>query len=102
MATVSDDYSWRRVCSSATNCVEVGWRRATASLENGNCVEVGWHSRCGESGQCVEVAAAMVQVAVRDSKDPDGPVLRFPRGAWREFVEGVKAGDYDSPLAPQR
>jgi hypothetical protein len=63
MAAADDDYSWRRACSAATNCVEVD--------------------------------AAMVQVAVRDSKDPDGPVLRFPRGVWREFVEGVKAGDYD-------
>jgi hypothetical protein len=77
---VSDDYSWRRACSSATNCVEVGWRKASASMQNGNCVEVD---------------AAMVQVTVRDSKDPDGPVLRFPRGAWVEFVESVKAGDYD-------
>lgn len=48
-----------------------------------------------DNGNCVEVAAAMVQVAMRDGKDPGGPVLRFPRGAWRAFVEGVKAGDYD-------
>lgn len=65
-------------------------------MQNGNCVEVGWHSpsRCGESGQCVQVTGAMVQVAMRDSKDPDGPVLRWPRGAWVEFVEAVKADEF--------
>lgn len=32
--------------------------------------------------------------AVRDSKDPDGPVLVFPVGEWSAFVEGVRAGEY--------
>lgn len=73
------------------------WTRSTRCGESGQCVEVGWRrpSRCSSSTNCVEVAGAWVTVAVRDSADPDGPVLRFGRGAWAEFVEGVRAGDYD-------
>jgi hypothetical protein len=32
-------------------------------------------------------------VLVRDSKDPDGPVLSFDRDEWRAFVEGIRLGD---------
>lgn len=46
-------------------------------------------------GECVEVAIAEV-VAVRDSKaGPHGPVLRFTRTEWSEFVAAVKAGTFD-------
>jgi len=31
---------------------------------------------------CVEVAFVRDRVAVRDSKDPGGPVLRFTTGEW--------------------
>ncbi|MFG2088132.1 MULTISPECIES: DUF397 domain-containing protein [unclassified Spirillospora] len=45
----------------------------------------------GGEGGCVEVADNLPGlVAVRDSKDPDGPVLTFAAVAWRGFVEGVK------------
>ena len=30
------------------------------------------------------------EVAVRDSKVPDGPALRFPAAAWGAFVGGVR------------
>jgi Domain of unknown function (DUF397) len=45
-------------------------------------------SRFSDLSGCVEVAAATrgKTVAVRDSKDPNGPELRFPAGAWRRFV----------------
>ena len=42
-------------------------------------------------GNCVEVGAAAPLMAVRDSKDPDGPLLAFPAGTWTEFAERVKA-----------
>ncbi|WP_433535214.1 DUF397 domain-containing protein [Micromonospora sp. CA-249363] len=46
----------------------------------------------GSGGACVEVADNLPGlVAVRDSKDPDGPVLVFEPGAWRAFV-GLGAG----------
>ncbi|MCZ7418425.1 DUF397 domain-containing protein [Verrucosispora sp. WMMA2044] len=41
----------------------------------------------GQGGNCVEVADNLPGlVAVRDSKDPTGPVLAFPPTAWRTFV----------------
>lgn len=43
---------------------------------------------------CVEVAQDTEIGLVRDSKDPDGPVLQFPRQAVREFLAGVKAGEF--------
>ncbi len=46
----------------------------------------------GGNGNCVEVAANLPGVvAVRDSKDPDGPVLAFSPAVWRAFAAGVKA-----------
>lgn len=35
-------------------------------------------------------------VAVRDSKDPDGPKLLFTRDEWKAFVGGVRAGEFDA------
>ncbi len=40
------------------------------------------------SGNCVEVA---VDVLVRDTKDAQGPVLRFSAASWREFTGQVQA-----------
>ena len=45
----------------------------------------------GASGNCVEVAAADRTVAVRDSKNPDGPVLAFAPHDWQRFADQVKA-----------
>ncbi|MEQ4301437.1 DUF397 domain-containing protein [Plantactinospora sp. B6F1] len=43
----------------------------------------------GEGGNCVEVARLGTGVAVRDSKDTAGPVLRFPPTAWGAFLTGL-------------
>ncbi|WP_279627512.1 DUF397 domain-containing protein [Micromonospora chersina] len=49
------------------------WRKASRSNANG--------------GACVEVADNLPGVvAVRDSKDPSGPVLTFDPASWRAFV----------------
>jgi Domain of unknown function (DUF397) len=32
-------------------------------------------------------------MAVKDSKDPDGPVLLFGADAWRAFAQRVKRGE---------
>ena len=53
-----------------------------------------FRSSCDGGGTCVEVAALEL-IAVRDSKNPDGPVLLFARQEWIEFVRGVKAGLFD-------
>ena len=58
-----------------------------------------WHrSRyCPQcDGQCVEVASMDGKVALRDSKDPGGPVLTFTVGEFDTFLEGVRSGDFDS------
>jgi hypothetical protein len=44
---------------------------------------------------CVEVAALDTAVAVRDSKDPDGPMLIFTAGDWHRFARAVKTGRHD-------
>jgi hypothetical protein len=33
--------------------------------------------------------------AVRHSKDPDGPRLRFTASEWKAFIAGVKDGEFD-------
>ncbi|MEV0003117.1 DUF397 domain-containing protein [Micromonospora sp. NPDC050980] len=44
----------------------------------------------GQGGACVEVAGDLPGVvAVRDSKDPAGPVLAFVPAAWRAFVDRI-------------
>jgi hypothetical protein len=46
----------------------------------------------------VEVARNLPgAVAVRDSKDPDGPRLAFAPEEWTAFTAGVKAGDFELP-----
>lgn len=39
---------------------------------------------------CVEVAAVADAVAVRDSKDPEGPVLLVPRTVFARFVHSLR------------
>jgi len=36
-------------------------------------------------------------VAVRDSKDPDGPKLFVRPGAWTELLDRIKAGECELP-----
>jgi Domain of unknown function (DUF397) len=57
------------------------WRKSSYSNANG--------------GACVEVARNLPGVvAVRDSKDPEGPELIFEAGPWAAFTGGVKAGSF--------
>ncbi len=53
-------------------------------------------SYSANEGECVEVATMPNGTAVRDSKDPSGPVLRFSDDAWRAFIRGAKSVEYDS------
>nr|WP_205861219.1 DUF397 domain-containing protein [Planosporangium flavigriseum] len=57
-----------------------------------------WHSSDHggpRSENCVEVAFVDGGIAVRQSNNPDGPVLLFTRGEWDAFVEGAKDGEFD-------
>lgn len=47
------------------------------------------------SDNCVEVADLGATIAVRDSKDPDGPVLTFTRSELAAWLAGCKAGEFD-------
>jgi hypothetical protein len=50
-------------------------------------------SRSYGSGACVEAAARYgMRIDVRDSKNPDGNVLRFTPVQWNAFVAGVRSG----------
>jgi len=51
-------------------------------------------ARSGE-GSCVEVAPVKDVIAVRDSKDREGPVLFFTRSEWDAFIGGAKDGEFD-------
>ncbi|WP_435798161.1 DUF397 domain-containing protein [Streptomyces antibioticus] len=52
------------------------WRKSSYSGDTG--------------GECVEVADLAPRTAVRDSKNPHGPALFFPSGAWGDFLESIK------------
>ncbi|WP_433467940.1 DUF397 domain-containing protein [Spirillospora sp. CA-128828] len=54
---------------------EAKWRKSSYSGSNG--------------GNCVELARLPMMVAVRDSKDPDGPVLLLTREALRTAVQAA-------------
>jgi Domain of unknown function (DUF397) len=52
--------------------------------------------RSGVNG-CVEVAFADGRIAVRDSKDRNGPVLMFTPHEWNAFLGGARDGEFDLP-----
>jgi hypothetical protein len=58
----------------------VRWLKSRKSLSN---------------GQCVEVAETRGMIAVRDSKDPSGPILTYTRAEWEAFLDGAKKGEFD-------
>jgi Domain of unknown function (DUF397) len=57
------------------------WIKSSLSFSNGNCVEV---ASLPDGG-----------IGVRDSKDSEGPVLRFTSDEWHAFVGGVHNGEFD-------
>lgn len=62
-----------------------------------NTAQINWYksSFSGSSGACVEMANVPNGIAVRDSKDPDGPVLVFTPAEMAAWVAGAKAGEFD-------
>jgi hypothetical protein len=58
------------------------WVKSSMSYANGNCVEV--------------ASLPDGEIGVRDSKDPDGAVLRFTHDEWQAFLGGARNGEFDS------
>lgn len=64
-----------------TDTTGLTWRKSTASTGNGECVEL--------------AALPDGTVGVRDSKDPDGAVLKFTRAEVRAWLAGARSGEFD-------
>lgn len=45
----------------------------------------------GSGGQCVEIAIMCGFMAVRDSKNPSGPLIVFPSDVFGSFLTSLKA-----------
>ena len=56
------------------------WRKSTAS----------------GTGNCVEVSLAAGSVLMRNSRNPQGPVLSFTHPEWEAFLTGVRDGEFDT------
>jgi hypothetical protein len=67
--------------------VDPRWRKSSFSGNGGDCVEVG-QLRDG-------------MIVVRDTKNRNRTAHRFPSGAWRAFVVGVRSGAF-TPDEPGR
>lgn len=65
---------------TAESLTDARWRKSSYSGENG--------------GNCIEITDGFPGVVpVRDSKNPQGPVLVIPAHAWASFVRSVQADD---------
>ncbi|MCP2325036.1 hypothetical protein HDA40_003543 [Hamadaea flava] len=51
-----------------------------------------------ESGSCVEVADLDENVGLRNSTRPE-IAIAFSVETWRDFIAGVRAGEFDQPSA---
>jgi hypothetical protein len=58
------------------------WIKSSLSFANGNCVEV---ADLPDGG-----------IGVRNSRNPEGAILRFTPGEWHAFLGGAKNGEFDS------
>jgi hypothetical protein len=63
---------------------EVRWQKSRYSNSQGTCVELG-RLPSGE-------------IAVRNSRHPDGPALIYTQAEIRALLQGVRAGDFDNLL----
>jgi hypothetical protein len=50
------------------------------------------------NGACVEIASTPDKIAIRDSKDPGGPILVYTPIEFRAFLDGARNGEFDSLL----
>lgn len=67
---------------TSTSAPEPSWVKSSFSVSNGECVEL--------------TALENGMIGVRDSKDPDGAILRFTRGELAAFALGIRAGEFEN------
>lgn len=80
---------WTKGCGS-TECVEVQFNEEWIC----QCDDPPFLTGC-DSGACVEVQVLKTIVKIRDSKDPEGPVLKFDLEEWENFQNAVRRGVFD-------
>lgn len=68
----------------ATEMTGVTWRKSTRSGAMGNCVEV--------------TTLTSGEIAVRNSRFPNGPALVYTRDEIAAFLAGAKDGEFDDVL----
>jgi hypothetical protein len=80
----------------------LGRRRMNMYIPNGTSATelptvTAWvKSQFSAAGNCVELAALDGgAIAVRNSRDPEGPALIYTRAEIDAFVRGAAAGDFD-------
>lgn len=52
-------------------------------------------SRTCDGGACVGVARRGEVVLIGNTNDSNGPISEFTTDEWRQFLAGVKSGDFD-------
>lgn len=67
--------------SHSTELLNVQWRKSSHSGSQGNCVEF--------------AALPDGDVAVRNSRDPQGPAIVYTRAEIGAMLAGVKDGEFD-------
>lgn len=84
-----------------------GWEGGTVANEIRNSMSAAllagaaWRKskRSGAVGNCVEIASLdSGEVAVRNSRHPDGPTLIYTSVEMAAFVAGVKDGEFDDVI----
>jgi hypothetical protein len=66
----------------ASQLVGVAWQKSRASGALGNCVEM---ARLPNG-----------QIAIRNSRHPDGPALIYTRAEIVALIQGARDGDFDN------
>jgi hypothetical protein len=69
------------------------WRKSSYSGSQANCVEIAWRksSHSGTQENCVEIAFVPLAVAVRDSKNVDGPTLAVEPSVFATFLGSIRS-----------
>jgi hypothetical protein len=65
---------------------EAGWSGGLAWRKSSLCA----------GGECVEVAQRSSVIVVRDSSRPQSGILQLNADAWRSFIAGIKADNYQA------